>query len=99
MPDYVEGNLTARIRYDIQNAFGVGQSQFYLPVLDENDWKEKYKQYSFWDGRGYLRAEGVYDDQATISIYSDQYRSGVLGQGDEKFIVFNNYIKRRRDFK
>ena len=86
MPDYVEGNLTARIRYDIQNAFGVGQAQFYLPVLDENDWGEKYKQYSFWDGRGYLRAEGVYDDQATISIYSDQYRSGVLGQGDSKMV-------------
>ena len=58
MPDYVEGNLTARIRYDIQNAFGVGQAQFYLPVLDENDWGEKYKQYSFWDGRGYLREIG-----------------------------------------
>ena len=86
MPDYVEGNLTARIRYDIQNAFGVGQSQFYLPVLDDKDWSEKYKQYSFWNGRGYLRAEGVYDDQATISIYSDQYRSGVLGQGDNKIL-------------
>jgi len=86
MPDYIEGNLTARIRYDIQNAFGVGQSSFYLPVLDENDWAEKYKQYSFWDGRGYLRAEGVYDNQATISIYSDQSRSGILGHGDEKML-------------
>ena len=66
MPDYVEGNLTARIRYDIQNAFGVGQSTFYLPVLDDESWREKYKQYSFWDGRGYLKAEGVYNDQATI---------------------------------
>jgi len=86
MPDYVEGNLTARIRYDIQNAFGVGQSSFYLPVLNEDGWAEKYKQYSFWDGRGYLRAEGVYDDEATISIYSDQSRSGILGQGDNKMI-------------
>ncbi|MCK5624492.1 hypothetical protein KAI04_01490 [Candidatus Pacearchaeota archaeon] len=86
MPEYVEGNLTARIRYDIQNAFGVGQSSFYLPVLDENDWGEKYKQYSFWDGRGYLRAEGVYDNEATISIYSDKSRGGILGQGDNKMI-------------
>lgn len=86
MPDYVEGNLTVRMRYDIQNAFGVGQSVFYLPVLNEEEWREKYKQYSFWDGRGYLRAEGVYNDQATISIYSDQYRSGVLGQEDNKIL-------------
>ena len=93
MPDYVEGNLTARIRYDIQNAFGVGQSQFYLPVLDENDWAEKYKQYSFWDGRGYLRAEGVYDNQATISIYSDQSRSGILGQGDGKLVYSTVTLK------
>ena len=24
MSDYVEGNLTARLRYDIKNAFGIG---------------------------------------------------------------------------
>jgi len=95
MPDYVEGNLTAKIRYDIHNAFGIGQSSFYLPVLEEKDWEEKYKQYSFWDGRGYLRADGVYDGRAIISIYSDQYRSGVLGHGDEKLLYSKVELKER----
>jgi hypothetical protein len=93
MPDYVEGNLTARIRYDVQNAFGVGQAQFYLPVLEDHEWSERYKQYSFWDGRGYLRAEGVYGNEAKISIYSDQYRSGILGSGDEKLLYSTVNLK------
>ena len=33
MPDYVSGNLTARMRYNIKNAFGVGQAVFYLPEI------------------------------------------------------------------
>jgi hypothetical protein len=70
MPDFFEGNLTARIRYDIEKAFGVGKSEYYLPVLSDDEWKGKYTQYAFWDGRGYLRAEDVEDESATISIYS-----------------------------
>ncbi len=93
MPNYVQGNLTAKIRYDIRNAFGVGQSQFYLPVLNEEDWNSRYKQYSFWDGRGYLRAEGAYDNSAKISIYSDRYRSGFLGQGDDKLLYSSVDLK------
>jgi hypothetical protein len=76
MPDFVEGNLTATIRYDIKNAFGVGQANYYLPELSDDDWEERYTQYSFWDGKGYLRAEGIGVDRATISIYSDREMSG-----------------------
>ncbi len=86
MPNYVEGNLSARIRYDITSAFGVGQTQFYLPILTEDQWEQKFNQFSFWDGRGYLRATAVRSDSATISIYSDRSRSGILGQGDQKIL-------------
>ncbi len=71
MPDFVEGNLTATLRYDIQGAFGIGKSEFYLPVLSDSEFQDRYLQYGFWDGRGYLRAEGVGDHEARISIYSD----------------------------
>ena len=71
MPEYVEGNLTAKIRYDIQSAFGVGDVNFYLPVLNEEEWNEKYVQYSFWQGRGYLRALDVDEQGAQIAIYAD----------------------------
>ena len=70
MPEYVEGNLTAKIRYDIENAFGVGKAEFYLKPLNDAEWDEEYLRYSFWKGRGFLRAEDVYEDRATISVYS-----------------------------
>lgn len=71
MPDYVEGDLTARIKYDVENAFGVGNAEFSLPVLSDNEYNNKINQYSFWEGRGYLRVESVGNDNAMISIYSD----------------------------
>jgi len=77
MPDFVGGNLTARIRYDIKNAFGVGQAVFYLPeITNEEEWNRDFKRYSFWDGRGYLRAESISDDRASIAIYSDRETHG-----------------------
>jgi len=71
MPDYVSGNLTAKIRYDIKSAFGVGNANFYLPVLTDEEWNEKYEQYSFWQGRGYLRAISTDDNGAQIAVYAD----------------------------
>jgi hypothetical protein len=71
MPNYVQGNLTAKIRYDIKSAWGVGDVNFYLPVLNDEEWNEKYEQYSFWQGRGYLRAISTNDGGAQIAIYAD----------------------------
>lgn len=71
MPDFVQGNLTARIRYDIKNAFGIGKATFYVPELNDEEWESKKLQYSFWDGRGYLKAESIDVDGATISVYDD----------------------------
>ncbi|MDO8467695.1 MAG: hypothetical protein Q7S56_01980 [Nanoarchaeota archaeon] len=72
MPDFVEGNLTATIRYDIQKAFGIGQSQYVLPVLSESDWNNNFVGYGFWNGRGYLRVNDVTNNDATISVYADK---------------------------
>lgn len=72
MPDFVEGNLSARIRYDIENAFGVGQAVFYLPLMDDDEWEKNFRGYGFWQGRGYLRAENVEDNAATISVYGNR---------------------------
>ena len=71
MPEFVTGNLTATIRYDIKNAFGVGDASFYIPELSDVEWNRKYSQYGFWQSRGYLRAESIEEDVATISLYSD----------------------------
>ncbi len=87
MPDVVIGNLTARIRYDISNAFGVGKATFYLPELTDSEWKERLVQYEFWDGRGYLRAQGVDENGASISIYTGEYKKEILGQSSDKRIL------------
>jgi len=86
MPDFVEGTITAKINYDIHNAFGVGQASYYLPELTDNEWKNRFVQYGFWDGRGYLRAESIDTQGATISIYSDREAYG-LGRAGEKRII------------
>ncbi len=70
--DWVEGNLTATMAYDAEKAFGVGAAEFYLETMDNSEWGLKYKQNSFWYGRGYLRADDISGDSARISIYNDE---------------------------
>jgi len=74
MPDFVEGTLTAKIKYDIENAFGVGKASFYLPQMDEEEWDSKYKQSSFWNSKGFLRAEDIGTNRATILVYDKSLR-------------------------
>ncbi len=90
IPDYVSGNLTAKIKYDINNAFGIGRALFYLPELLDDDWEVKQYQSSFWGGKGSLRAENIDDEGADISVYSnDKKISGVnLKKGETSDSIF-----------
>ncbi|MAG11029.1 hypothetical protein CMI44_01835, partial [Candidatus Pacearchaeota archaeon] len=72
MPDWVQGNMTAKIKYDVKNAFGIGKGTYYLPQTSDEDWNSKYKQYGFWQGKGFLKADNVEKDSARVSIYKDQ---------------------------
>ncbi|HED05354.1 MAG TPA: hypothetical protein ENI61_01560, partial [Ignavibacteria bacterium] len=72
MPDFVEGTLTAKIKYDIKNAFGIGKANYYLPELKDNEWNQRFNQYGFWNGKGFLRAELIDSNSAVVSIYSDK---------------------------
>lgn len=74
MPDFVSGNLTAELRYNIKNAFGIGKVHFYLPESSNSEWESTKTQYSFWKGKGYLRAENVEADSATIGVYDESSR-------------------------
>jgi len=71
MPDWVEGDLTARIRYDMEKAFGIGRAEFFLPVLTDLQWERNYAEYEFWRGRGFLRAHWVEPDRVSLSVYRD----------------------------
>jgi hypothetical protein len=70
----VEGNITATLRYDLNNAFGIGKASFYLPEMTDQEWRDRYLQYSFWNGKGYLRVQGIdgEDQSARAVIYNDQ---------------------------
>jgi hypothetical protein len=107
MPEFVEGNLSAKIKYDIKNTLGIGRADFYLPVLDETEWATKYPYYSFWDGKGYIRADDVTNTEATISVYDRNLRkltSAKLEKGEESgslnfpgFDCFANYKLKLND--
>ncbi|MFH1585504.1 MAG: hypothetical protein ABIB79_01930 [archaeon] len=84
MPEWVEGNLSVEIRYDIKNAFGIGDGTLYVPELNENDWDSKYLNYGFWKNKFFLRAEDIETNGATIAIYSSKdirHSSVSLGVG------------------
>src|SRR3989338_8914192 len=54
------------------------------PVMTDSEFENSMKYYSFFNGIGYVRAENVDDDSATISIYSSENRiiySGTLQNG------------------
>ncbi len=70
IPKWINGTLTAHMNYNIQNAFGVGQVNYYLPDTTDQQWAQNYNSYSFWGGRGFLRATGITGNSATISVYS-----------------------------
>ena len=69
MSDYVEGNITANVDYDSEGAYGIGQSNYYLSEMSDEDWQSNYRQYGFWNGKGYIRAESIEADKAMIGIY------------------------------
>ena len=69
----VSGELTARIRYDLTNSFGIRQNHFYLPVLSDSEFDELEGQYSFYNNLASLRADYVDADRASIGIYSSRY--------------------------
>ena len=104
MPDFVEGNLSVKIKYDIKNAFGIGQASFYLPILTDDDWEERKNQYSFWNGKGFLRAEDIEGNRAKIVLYDGQgnvYRNVVLEEGEtsEKIYLPGFYCLSSLDLK
>jgi hypothetical protein len=66
----VTGNLSAKMIYDLEGAFGLRKHLFYLPVMTDSEFSSRYGQYAFFDRRGFLRAENVDQDSASIVIYS-----------------------------
>ncbi|MEM3112944.1 MAG: transglycosylase SLT domain-containing protein [Candidatus Pacearchaeota archaeon] len=74
MPDFISGNLTAFVDYDVQEGFGAGFIERPIPVLSDEEWRLRYKEYGFMNGLGYLRVEEVRSDRVLVGIYTDVNR-------------------------
>ncbi len=91
MADTVKGNLTATIYYDAEQAFGVGDSEFYVPILDGDDWKANYPSYGFWQGRGFIRVTDINNGRARIALYTDEdtvFRTFDLQEGQTSSTMY-----------
>jgi len=91
MVDQVVGNLTATIYYDAEEAYGVGQHEYYLPVQSRDDWEKDYVKNAFWKGKGFVRVEDVGNNRATVNLYADQdtvFRSVTVKEGETSGIIY-----------
>src|SRR3989344_597622 len=87
IPDIIDINMTATILYDIGTGFGVSEKGFNLPQISEQEFTPNKAAYSFWGGRGYIKADLVEDNKAVLTIYDgrlQRVRSGLtLTSGQE----------------
>ena len=92
MPETVTANLTARIKYDLTTAFGVGLNELLLPEIDDITWSQNYNSYGFWHGKGFARAENIKENSATIKLYLSpdkpfsSFDLSTTGVGNEKLV-------------
>lgn len=70
MPDNVTVTLAASVQYGANNAYGIGENEFYLPVLTDAEFSNNIYDYSFFNGQGYIRVEDISENSAIVSIYS-----------------------------
>ena len=71
MPDNVKANISVRIKYDVAKTYGIAENQFILPLLTDNEWQSRYKEFSFWHGRGYLRLLSLTGSVAKVAVYTN----------------------------
>ncbi len=92
LPDFVSGNLTARLQYDVPEGFGLGTKERIIPVMNDQEWEMSYLNYGFLDGEGFLRVDSVSGERARISVYRDKthkYTTFNVGKGQtsgEKYL-------------
>lgn len=77
MPEMVNVTLAARIQFRAENAYGIGESEYYVPVLSQEDFENQYVDYSFFDGIGYLQVKDINEaeNSATVAVYSTYGKS------------------------
>ena len=96
VPKAIDADLKATVWFDTTLLRDIGEDDLILPQeSDEQAWKDSVlPKYSFWGGRGYIRAVRIGTRDATLEIYDGNLRSrGVftLNLNEISSPVFLNY--------
>ena len=78
VPDNITVNVTARVYFDAERISGLGRQELVLQQdSDEDAWKQKkdIADYSFWSGRGYIRASKIEENEAKFEIYDSSFQT------------------------
>lgn len=92
MPNYIAGNLSATITYNAYDAFGSVDRTVYLPVISDQQFSQNIGQYAFFNNMGYLRADSIQNNAASVSIYSD-VNANTLENNIQKQKILNYPLK------
>ena len=74
LPDFVNFTVQARIEYNANNAFGVGESVMLLEPVSDDEWLGERNKNSFLKGKYFVRLESVDAEQAVVSFYKGDRR-------------------------
>ena len=74
LPDFVNFTVQARIEYNANNAFGVGESVMLLEPVSDEEWLSERNKNSFLKGKYFVRLESVDAEQAVVSFYEGDRR-------------------------
>ena len=91
LSEWIAGELTATIRYDAEEAYGVGRAEYYLPEMSDDEWTAQYEANGFWNGRGFVRLLSIEEDEARIGVYSsvdNLERTFTLRSGETSDLIY-----------
>src|SRR3989344_1556313 len=89
----IDLNVSLDVRFDVENSlFGFGSSDLLLEEnANEESWKKGVRlEDSFWNGKGYVRAERIDDKSANLVVYDSGLRrigSYPLAVGKETGVI------------
>ncbi len=94
IPDFVEGNLSARISYNIKDEVGINDYSINLKEIpNDYEWDNLKNKYSFWNNKGYIRLANLENNKATLWVYDSKDRkisSLTLSKGENSKIIYSN---------
>lgn len=78
MPETVKANMSVKIRYDVARTYGIAENQIVLPLLSNEEWSTRYKEFGFWRGKGYLKLQEITGlNTVKVSVYTNPNRAPI----------------------